>query len=321
MHIQTEILKPLPNIKTLTYGKVTWIDIEKPTEAETQYLAQNYPFHKLELDDCLSRIQRPKVDIDEEDRYIFLVLHFPVFNKQARVTMASQVSAFLGKDYLITLHNGDLKPVIKLFADCETNEQTRREKMGHSSGYLLYTILDRLVDYCFPILNKIGSNIDAVEEIVFSNDPQVAVRELSLLRRDVLSYRRMVKPQTEVFAILEKCELPLLKEDPEVYFGDLGDHSRKILDTLEEYKEVIEGLNDTHNTLASVRMNEILRVLTILATIGTVLTMIASYYGMNIPLPGGGDPGGHPLSWLFILNIMLAIMGVMLWYFHRRHWV
>jgi len=243
MHIATEIAKLAPGLKSISYGKITWHDIEKPTEAEIQYLAENYPFHKLELDDCLSRIQRPKVDIDDEDRYIFLVLHFPVFHKAARVTTASQVSIFLGRDYLITLHEGDLKPLTKFFVDCETNEETRKDKMGHGAGYLLYVILDRLVDYCFPILNKIGSNIAAVEDKVFGDDARVAVRELSLLRRDVLSYRRMIKPETEVFGVLEQCELPILKEDAEVYFGDLGDHSRKIMDTLDEYKEVIEGLN------------------------------------------------------------------------------
>lgn len=318
MHIATEIIKPTPNIKTITYGKITWLDIEKPTEAATEYLAQNYPFHKLELDDCLSRIQRPKVDIDEEDRYIFLVLHFPVFNKQARVTMASQVSAFVGKDYLITLHNGDLKPLTKLFADCETSEQTRKEKMGHSAGYLLYIILDRLVDYCFPILNKIGSNIEAVQDMIFGEDSRMAIREISLLRRDVLSYRRMIKPQTEVFEVLEKCELPILKEDPEVYFGDLADHSRKILDVLDEYKEVIEGLNDTNNTITSFRINQVMRLLTVISVILLPLTLVSGILGMNVDL---GFLGESDYALVGILGVMLLIVIGMLAFFRFKRWI
>ncbi len=294
-----------------------WIDIHNPTSEDTEYLAENYPFHKLELDDCLSRIQRPKIDYDEEDNYLFLVFHFPVFNKEARVTTVSQVSIFLGKDYLITLHEGNLKPLTKFFVDCDTNEETRREKMSSSPGYLLYVILDRLVDYCFPLLHKIGSNIDAVEGKVFSYDAREAVKELSMLRRDVLSFRRMIKPQTEVLEWLEKSELSLIKEDSEVYFGDLADHNHKMMDTLDEYKEVIEGLNDTNNTLTSFRINQVMRVLTVISVILLPLTLIASVYGMNIDLPLKNDAIAFPV----IVAIMGFIMLVMLAFFRAKRWI
>jgi Mg2+ and Co2+ transporter CorA len=141
-----------PSIGTLTHDKLTWVNIERPTREETQYLADRYPFHPLDLDDCLSKTQTPKIDKYEE--YLFMVFHFPVFNPQARVTTASQVSIFVGEDYLITLHQGDLKPLVTLFRSCQTNEKVLQENMGHSAGYLLYRVLDRLVDYCFPILTK-----------------------------------------------------------------------------------------------------------------------------------------------------------------------
>ncbi len=294
-----------------------WIDIHNPTSEDTSYLAENYPFHKLELDDCLSRIQRPKIDYDEEDNYLFLVFHFPVFNKEARVTTVSQVSIFLGKDYLITLHEGNLKPLTKFFVDCDTNEETRQTKMSSSPGYLLYVILDRLVDYCFPLLNKIGSNIDAVEGKVFSEDAREAVRELSMLRRDVLSFRRMIKPQTEVLEWLEKSELSLIKEDSEVYFGDLVDHNHKMMDTLDEYKEVIEGLNDTNNTLTSFRINQVMRVLTVISVILLPLTLIASVYGMNVDLPLQKDSIAFPI----IIAIMGIIMVGMLFFFRSKRWI
>ena len=134
------------NLESLTCDKLTWINIEQPTERETEYLAQNYPFHPLDLDDCLSRIQRPK--LDEYKDYLFLVLHFPVFNKEARVTTPSQVSIFIGENYLITLHKGELKPLVKLFRECQIDEESRQENFGQGSTYLLYRIVDRLVDYC-----------------------------------------------------------------------------------------------------------------------------------------------------------------------------
>lgn len=305
-------------IESITLGRLTWLNIEKPTERETEFLAEHYPFHQLELDDCLSRIQRPKIDLDEDDKYLFMVFHFPVFNKEARVTTASQVSIFMGMDYLITLHGGNLKPLTKFFTDCETNPETRQDNMGHSSGYLLYIILDRLVNYCFPIMNKIGSNIDAVEDKVFTEDAREAVRELSFLRRDVLTFRRLIKPQTEVFEWLEKSELPLIKEDPEVYFGDLADHNRKILDSLDEYREVIEGLNDTNNTLTSFRINQVMRLLTVISVILLPLTLVSGILGMNVDL---GPIGNNSHSVIAILIVMLFMVVGMLAFFRMKRWI
>ena len=168
------------NLDSLAWGDLTWINIEKPTERETEYLAQNYPFHPLDLDDCLSRIQRPK--IDEYKDYLFLVFHFPVFNKEARVTASSQVSVFIGKDYLITLHKGELKPLVKLFRECQIDEESRQENFSYGSGYLLYRIVDRLVDYCLPILNRIGDNIERTEDDIFASRRMPrAIEKISIL--------------------------------------------------------------------------------------------------------------------------------------------
>ena len=133
---------------------------------------------------------------------------------------------FIGEDYLITLHTGALKPLAKLFVDCEANEKSRQEYMGRSSSYLLYLILDRLINYCFPILYKIVDNIENVEDDIFAEGKRETVRELSILRRDVIAFRRIIKPQTEVFELLENEDWPVIKVDPEVYFGDIADHAR-----------------------------------------------------------------------------------------------
>ncbi len=305
------------NMRTITHGKLKWLNIEKPTARETEYLAQNYPFHPLDLDDCLSRIQRPK--IDKYESYLFMVLHFPVYNKEARVTTASQVSIFIGEDYLITSHTSALKPLAKLFVDCEANEKSRREYMGRSSSYLLYLILDRLINYCFPILYKIVDNIENVEDDIFAEGKRETVRELSILRRDVIAFRRIIKPQTEVFELLENEDWPVIKVDPEVYFGDIADHARKIQDTLDDYKEVVEGLNDTNNTLYSFRTNQVIRVLTIISTIMLPLALIAGISGMNMwPFTGDG-PGWQ--AFLVVALVMTAITGGMLVLFRRKRWI
>ena len=189
--------------------------------------------------------------------------------------------------------------------------------MSHSAGYLIYLILDRLVTYCFPILNKVGNNIETIEDKVFSDDAREAVRELSMLRRDVLSYRRMIRPQTEAFEWLEKSELPILKEDQEIYFGDLADHNRKILDTLDEYKEVIEGLNDTNNTLSSFRINQVMRLLTVISVILLPLSLVAGILGMNVyPMPLES-----PSAIIATLVIMFGLIAGMLTFFRMKRWI
>ncbi|MDD5289438.1 MAG: magnesium transporter CorA family protein [Dehalococcoidales bacterium] len=307
------------NLQSIHWGGLTWLNIEKPNEQVKEYLAQNYPFHKLDLDDCLSRIQRPK--IDEYQDYVFLVLHFPAFNKQARVTESSQVSFFIGNGYLVTLHEGRLKPLVKLFHECQDNDERQQEYFLHGSAYLLYRIVDRLVDYCFPILNKVGDNIEAIEEKIFCGKRQATVREISELRRDIISLRRVMGQMKTTISILELKIRRFSQTDLTVYFGDTVDHLEKMWDAVEEYKEVIEGLNSAYDSLSSERINDILRTLTILTTIGTTLTVIASFFGMNIPLPGGANSGGYIFSWIILLALMLAIIVGMLLYFKRKEWL
>ena len=303
------------NIETIKWGKITWINVEKPTSSDMEYLAKNYLFNLFDLEDCLSRIERPK--IDEYDNYLFLVLHFPVFKQEARVTTSSQVSIFIGGDFLVTVHTGDLKTLAKLFDDCQLNERAREEHMARSSGYLLYRILDRLVDYCFPILNRVIANIEAAEDRLFSEPARDTVQEISVLRRDVMSYRRIIRHQPAILKSLEVREYPFLREDLDVYFGDIGDHIGTIRETLEEYKEVVEGLNATSDSLFSHRTNEVMKMLTVLGTILLPLLVISGIYGMNVSLPFGDSSFAFPLIILFTL----CISGGMLAYFRNRRWI
>jgi len=306
------------NVDSQNCGKLTWLYIEKPTSKEVEYLANEFHFHPLDLDDILSRVQRPK--IDEYGSYLFIVLHFPVFNKESRVTTSSEVDIFVGENYVITVHcSGDLKPLSKLFKECQINEEIRNKYMSYSSGYLLYHILDRLVNYCFPIVNKLSDNIEKVEDLIFTRTVPETVREILLIRRDLISFRRVIHPQIAVVEALEHEEYPFFKEDQEIYFGDIADHTHKIWDALEDCKEVVDGLAETSNWLTSHRIQEIMRVLTILTAILAPGTLIASIYGMNIPLLGG--LGGSLLPLAILLFIMLGIAISMLVFFRRRNWL
>jgi len=305
------------HIKSVNWETLTWLDIEQPTKVDAEYLKQNYHFHDLELDDCLRRVHRPTMNAHEE--YLFMMLHFPVFHKRTQVILTSQVSVFLGKDYLIILHEGNLEPLAEMFKNCELNQDARREFMGRSSAHLLYHILDHLVNYCFTILNGIGDTIEKVQEQVFRREIREKVpRDISVLRRDTITFHRIIKSQTEVFELLEQSSWPMLKEEPEVHFGDLVGHSRKIRDELDDYKEVIEGLNDSSNTLTSFRTNQVIRALTIISTIMLPLTLVASIFGMHLEhLPLSQST----TSFLIIMVIMVVLIILMLAFFRLRRWL
>lgn len=306
--------RPL-NIQTVSHNGITWVSIVHPGEAEIEWLRKTYGFHPLHLEDTLSKIQRPK--IDDEDDYTFIVTHFPVYSKLVRVTTPSEVDIFVGSSFLITTHAGNLKPLTRLFKQCAEEPAVREQVMGRSTGFLLYAILSRLVDYCFPILNKIDLNIEQVDDDIFEEKVRRTVQEISIIRRDVISFRRIVKPLIPVIGSLERKSRPFLNEETEDYFGDIADHLSKIWDTLEDYKEVIEGLSDTITSLTNNRINEIIKVLTIISVILLPLTLISGIYGMNIPLPAAT----HPQAFEIVVAVMVVVVVAMLAFFRWRKWI
>ena len=307
------------NISSISEGKLNWIYIEKPASNEVEFLDKHFNFHHLNLDDILSRIQRPK--IDEYEDHLFIVLHFPVFDKAHHITRPSEVDIFIAEDYVVTVHcSGDLKPLAKFFHECELHKENREHYLGRSSGFLLYHILDRLVNYCFPILNKITQNVDDIEDIIFEKTVPDTVRQISLIRRDLISFRRVIRPQIAVIEALEQEEYLFLKEEQEVYFGDIADHIRKIWDELEDAKEVVDGLAETSNWLTSNSIQEIMRVLTIVMGIMAPATLVASIFGMNVPLPGGLQPGSL-LPFGILFAIMALISGSIFIYIRRQGWI
>ncbi len=299
----------------VSYGRVTWVDIRQPTEEDIQFLRSRYPFHPLDLEDCLSRNERPK--IDEYEEYLFIVMQFPLFDHRRQVTRPSEVDFFIGADYLITLHDGVLKPLVRLFDRCREDEEARQQYMGKGAGRLLYTILDQLADSIFPMLNKIGAHLRQIEEDMFTENMREIVQHISIVRRDIIAMRRIVRPQLPVVATLEEEDRLFMQDDLEVYWGDIADAFARAWDILEDYREVIEGLADTSDSITSYRINEVMRILTVISVIMLPLTLLSGIYGMNVPLP----LASHPWAFFFILGVMAVMVLFMLWAFQRRGWL
>jgi magnesium transporter len=304
-------------IEKVTYGDLTWVNIVSPTERETEWLAKTYQFHQLALDDCLSRIQISKIDV--YPGYLFFVFHYPLYDKATRIASKRQWSAFIAENLLVTVHAEEMKTTMALFRECQANEDTRKEYFEGGSGFLLYRILDRAVDSIFPVMDKILSLIEDVEDAVFDEEVETA-REISVLRRDIITQRAVFFPTRAIFIEMENKLKRFSKTDVTAYYNDLMDHINRICDTLDEAKEIIEVFSDTDYTLATHRINRVARVLNILAAITLPFLAISGIYGMNVILPGGVD-GGSLKTFITLIIIMLVVAGGMLYIFHRRRWI
>jgi magnesium transporter len=302
-------------IREIRFNGLRWLDLPEVTAADIEVLEENFPFHPLDFDDLTGRGQRPK--LDEYDDYLFMVLQFPVFDKRLRVTTPSEVDVFVGPDFLITIHKGRVWPLDRYFEACEASPTMREEDMSMGSGYLLYRVIDQLVDNFFPIVYKIERNVQEIEDMIFSHGGRETVEEISVLRRDIIAYRRIVKPLMPVISRLEYLKSRLIHEDLEVYFSDIGDHLARVWESLEDQKGIIEALNDTHDSLISHRTNEVIRALTVISVIILPLTLVSGLYGMNVRLPFE--------QWAFAFEAILALMGLtavaMLVFFKSRRWI
>jgi magnesium transporter len=303
------------SMSTVTENKVSWINIEHPSTEDIDHLRRYYPFHPLDLEDCLSSIERPKVD--EYDEYLFLVMHFPLYDPDEQISRISEVDIFIGSGYLITLHNGELRPLTRLFGECHKDERARASHMVHGAGQLLYGILDRTVDYVMRILTQVGSRIDLVEGQVFTQDMRHIVEEISIIRRDVIALRRIIKPQIGVVSNLEKKDRPFIREGMEVYFGDIVDGYSRAWDELEDHREVIESLSATSDSITSYRINETMRTLTVISLVLLPLSLLAGIYGMNVELPFDENP----YAFYGLAALMVAMIVGLVLFFRRRKWM
>lgn len=305
------------DIATITWGDLTWVNIPKPTAREVEWLANTYHFHPLALDDLLSRKQISK--IDTYPGYLFFVFHHAFYSKETRIASKRQWYAFISDNYIVTVNASELRTLGALFRDCQANEETRKEYMSNGSGFLLYRIIDRSIDSYFPVLDKILSLMEDVEDAVFDEDVEAA-RELAILRRDIIVQRTVMFPTREILMEMENKLKRFSKVDLTPYYNDLMDHMDKICNTLDETKEIIEVYKDTDFVLGTDRVNRILRVLNILATIALPFIIIASVYGMNVFMPGSIEKGDYT-AFFIIISVSLLITAGMLLFFRHRRWI
>src|SRR5215210_1762395 len=310
--------RPEPRVAELSANGLTWIHLDPPVDPETvNALRARFGWHPLDVEDVLSKRQRPKVDDYLDDGYLFGVLHFPAYDKNVQRLNAGELDFFLGPDYLVTISNVELLPVTRLFNRVQEDERFREQLFGKGSGRLLYEVLDDLFDYCFPILDKIAYKLDSIEDDLEERRSEEIVTDISKVKQEIISYRKIVKPQRPALRLLERRIERFLPEELELYFDDLVDASERIWDLLDNYKEVVEALQDTNESLISHRQNDVLRLLTVITVIILPVTLITGIFGMNVAFPGFGT--SHAF-WV-IVAAMVATAASLIAFFRYKRWL
>jgi magnesium transporter len=306
-----------PQVAELAAAGLTWVNAVAPDLETSQALAERFGWHPLDVEDIVSKRQRPKVDDYEDDQYLFAVLHFPVFDKTVQRLNGAELDVFIGQDYLVTIPNRELLPVTRLFARCDSDVAFRGQLFAKGSGRLLYEVLDDLFDYCFPILDKIGHKLDRIEDEMFAGAAEDVVRDISNVKQEIISYRKVIKPERSTLRVLERRINRFLPEELELYFDDINDAVERIWDQLDNYKEVVEALEQTNESVISHRQNDVLRLLTIISVTMLPLTLLTGIFGMNVIYPGEGTT----VAFWVILGALVATLGAMIGFFRWKRWL
>lgn len=306
------------SIKTIKEPHLTWINIDRVDDEAIKFLKDNYQFHPLDLEDLGSEQQTPK--IDPYKNYVFAVVQFPVWNAAEKTIVPFELDVFAGDGYVITIERQKSKEMKRIFYRCLNNRNVRGEWTSGNSGYLLYHILENMFACAHPVLNHIGKNLSAIEHQIFSEEQQnsAVIRSLAFERRNVLNFRRIMDPQRYVIETLGNLQKPFFSEHRgeslSIYFDNVADYIGNMWAIVESYKETLNGLHITVESLINRRTNKTIRSLTIISVSLLPLTLLSGIYGMNVT----GLPFAHrPLFVLFIfmgLSIFIvAIIMIMKW--------
>lgn len=302
-------------IQKLSAHGLTWYSLEKPEEAEVLELQKTFGFHDLDIEDCLSGNERPK--LEQHDEYLFCVMHLPV--KTGTRIVKEDINVFLGPDFIITLTEGKSSAPENLWKLLKQSDAKRNEFFEQGSGFFLYKMLDLLFDQGFPLIESLMKDLRRIEVALFENEEQQPrmLRDILTVKRNIITMRSVMFPQRSVIAQLQHRNRTLIPAELTLYFDDVSDAIERQWSLLDTAKEMSDVLQDTHESWLTYRTNEIIRLLTIFSVTMVPLTFIASLYGMNVDLPFQTDP----IAFSFIAGVMGFVLVTLLGYFGWKKWL
>lgn len=294
---------------------VTWINVDGLSQPEViQKLGDCYGFHPLVLEDIVNTGQRPKLEDYTDYLYVVLKMLYP--GTGGGTIVSEQISLIAGPSFIISFQEGIEGDVFTAVRERLRNDKGRIRKMG--ADYLLYALIDAVVDNYFSILEQLGEEIETTEDLLVSNPEEQTLTQIHFLKRELIFLRKAVWPLREVISGLQRGESLLIQEGTRVYLRDVYDHTIEIIETVETFRDMASGMIDIYLSSVSNRMNAVMKVLTIIATIFMPLTFLVGVYGMNFKhMPELDQPWAYPLLWL----VMLLISAGMLFFFRKKKWL
>ena len=302
---------------TISYNNITWIDIQNPRRKDINFLKNKFNLHPIILEEFTTTSMRPRAE--EFENCLYIVMHIPLFDQKKKVTYSGEMDIVITQDHLITVHpqtNIPLKAVMKLLNE---SKEVKQKAMSKSVGFLLYFILEKLISSCFPKLDHINEKINEIEEGIFDGQEKEMVRELSIIKRDILAFRRVLKPQKSVLESLIQKNYRLLERELNNYFQDLVGTNIRAWNTLENTQEIIESLEDTNSSLLSYKINEAMRFLAAISLVTFTLSVTTGIFSMH-PF-GAFSISQNPTTFFGIIGFMIFIMLILLIVFKRKKWL
>jgi magnesium transporter len=294
-------------------GATLWVDLSAPSIPESLVLSDTFGFHPLSVEDAMSKLQYPKVEA--YDGYLYVILHGIESNVAAHCFATHDVDFFVGPNYLVTVHDGDSRSIADL-----RDHATRNPKiLAEGPVALLHRIVDTMVDHYRPEIDKLEDRLDALEDEIFRTADPRLVRRILDEKRQVASLRRIVTPQRDVIGRLARRDFVDVSTELSFRFRDVYDHLVRVADDALMFQDRITGMLDAHLSNVSFRLNEVMKVLTLVTVLFMPPTLVAGIWGMNVPLPR--LPGGDAAQVWWVLGVMAAMILVMLAFFRGRRWM
>ena len=293
--------------------EVVWVDIARPTDAEKHVLTETFKFHELAVEDAVQEVHHPK--IETYGNMLYLILHGIAGGEKNQGFETRDVDFFLGPTYLVTVHH---YPSRSIAAELDTLKR-HPSRLAEGPCSLLHRIVDRMVDHYGPEVDGLEDRLDALEQRVFGPWKRSPLRDILRLKADIASLRRVTLPQRDAVSRLSRREFPQIPEQLSYRFRDVYDHLVRFADEATFLQDRVTGLLDAYLSTQSNRMNQVMKVLTVITTIFMPLTVLTSLYGMNVELPH--LPGGKEAQFWWVVAIMLTTSGVMLWLFRRKDYL
>ncbi len=294
-------------------SRLYWWDFFEATQEEIQSLSQQFHFHALAIEDCVGDVHYPKVDF--YDTYLYLVIHgVDVDRSEIEGFAPKELDVFLGQNYLVTFHKKPARSISEILRRCKENAPL----LEHGLDFVLYAILDILVSNYLPVLETLEDQLDHIEETIFDRPDPHVLREILTVKRTLMSLKKTVFPQREVINHLARNEYQVISQKAQVYFRDIYDMLYRMAEMTESFRDVSTALVETYLSTVSNRMNEIMKVLTLVATILIPLTVVTGIYGMNFEFM----PELHwRYGYFIVLGVMALITAGILGYYRWKHWI